>query len=118
MKTAYLLPIVGLALAMPLSGCNVTVTSVTASICVDAVALKASSIPLNSNETTALNGILATCAATAGGTVFTASNDIAALIADAYVLEQSGLFSNIVAQAPNDQKVLRKIKLHWQKFIK
>ena len=110
--------------ALPLVGCDTTSqTAITSAICTDAVTLKGSTIALNSTETTALNGVLTTCTATAGGTTFTNSTLALAIINDAILLQSSGLLSDvhITAQAPADQRVLKKIKLDasaWSRLVK
>jgi hypothetical protein len=116
MKIAYLAP-VALALAAASAGCT-TSNTVTAAICSDASALQASSVKLNGVQTTALQGIVTTCAATAGGTSFTNATLAVALINDAILLQSSGLLSDIhiTAQAPEGQRVLERIKLHWAQF--
>lgn len=109
---------------LALCGCDFSQAEpVTAGICTDAATLKSSTIALNAPQTTALNGVLTTCASTAGGTTFTNSTIALALINDAILLQSSGLLSDvhITAQAPADQKVLRKIRLDaqaWSKLAK
>lgn len=117
-----LIPALAVA-ALPLAGCNSTATTVTAGICTDAGALQASSIALNKNESTALQGIMTACSSTAGGTVFNNLSLANAIIADAILLQSSGLLKDvhITAQVPADQKVLKKIKMDaqaWSKLAK
>jgi hypothetical protein len=107
--------------AAALTGCDATSnTAITAAICTDAATLQASTIALNKPETTALNGVISTCASTAGGTVFNNGTIALALINDAILLQSSGLLSDvhITAQVPADQKVLRHIKLDVARFSK
>ena len=101
-----------------LAGCNSSNTAVTAAICADAATLQASTVALNKNQQTALQGIVTTCASTAGGTVFNNTTLAIALINDAILLQSSGLLSNvhITAEAPEAQQTLRQIRAHWQKI--
>jgi hypothetical protein len=118
MKTISLIGAGMLALAaVPLSGCNAPST-VTAGICTDASTLQASNVKLNANQTLALNGIISSCASTAGGTVFNNATVALAIIQDAILLQASGLLSNvhITAEAPAEQRVLEQIKLHWERL--
>jgi len=115
-----ILPIIALAGILPLCGCDSTVT---AGICTDAAALQASSVALNKNEATGLTGLMNACSSTAGGTVFSNLSLANAIIADAILLQSSGLLKDvhITAQVPADQKVLKKIKLdaqNWSKLVK
>jgi hypothetical protein len=95
------------------SSCT-SATVVTSAICIDASALQGA-VALNSNQQAVLTGIIATCAATNGGTRFANDTIVKALIADALLLQQSGLLSavHIKAEAPDAQMTLRKIKAHW-----
>lgn len=106
-----------LGVAATLSGCD---TSITAGICSDASALQASGVALNAAETTGLTGIVTSCASTAGGTVFNNLSVANAIIADAIILQKSGLLADvhITAQVPADQKVLKKIKLDARAWLK
>jgi hypothetical protein len=110
--------IFALAAAIGLGACNASSTAVTAAICTDAAALQSSGVKLNSNQTLALNGIVQSCAATAGGTSFSNGSVALAIIQDAILLQGSGLLSDvhITAQVPADQAVLREIKLHWKRL--
>ncbi len=102
--------------ALGLAGCD---TTYTAMMCTDAAALQASQVKLNAPQTTALNGIVQACAATNGGTVMTNATMVNAIAINAVLLQGSGLLSNvhIRAQAPEDQRVLERVKLHWDRFI-
>lgn len=116
----YALTLAGLSLMAAgalLTGCD---TSVTAGICSDASALQASGVALNAAETTGLTGIVTSCASTAGGTVFNNLSVANAIIADAIILQKSGLLADvhITAQVPADQKVLKKIKLDARAWLK
>ncbi len=104
------------ALCTALCGCNTSQTAITAAICADANTLQSSSLNLNQNETTALNGVISTCNNTAGGTSFNNATLALALINDAILLQSSGLFSeiHITAQAPEQQVVLEKMKFKWE----
>ena len=112
-KVLFALPLLAL-----LGGCNSSSTAITAAICTDAVTLQQSSVALNANEKTALQGIVNGCNATSGGTVFNNATVAVAIINDAILLQGSGLLSDIhiTAQAPEQQLVLRKIKQHWERF--
>ena len=121
-----LIPALAVA-ALPLAGCNITsnatATAITAGICADAGTLQASSVALNKNESTALQGIMNACSSTAGGTVFNKLSVANAIIADAILLQSSGLLKDvhITAQVPADQAVLKKIKMDaqaWSKLAK
>lgn len=113
-----------LLLAAPLlaalAGCNSSNTAITAAICTDAATLQSSSVALNKNEATALQGIINGCNATAGGTTFNNATIALAIINDAILLQSSGLLSNvhITAEAPEQQLVLRKIRQHWERYAK
>jgi len=115
----YKLLVLSTLLALSVTACNSTNTSVTAAICADAATLSTSTVALNKNQTLALNGIVNTCASTAGGTVFNNATVALALINDALLLQQSGLLSDvhIKAEAPDIQVLLRRIKLHWERFL-
>jgi hypothetical protein len=104
--------------ALALDGCNTSSTAVTASICSDAATLQTSNVKLNANQTLALNGIMSACASTAGGTVFNNATVALAIIQLAIQLQGSGLLSNvhITAEAPAEQRVLERIKLHWERL--
>jgi len=104
--------------AFALAGCNTANTSVTAAICTDANTLANSTVALNKNQMLALSGIVSTCSATGGGTVFNNATVALGLINDALLLQQSGLLSDvhIKAEAPDAQGVLRKIKLRWERL--
>ena len=60
-----------LASAFGLAGCNNSsgLASVTSAICADAAVVQSSTLELNKSQKLALNGIIASCATTAGGTV-------------------------------------------------
>lgn len=117
-KYLLLLPV------MALAGCNststATLTSITSAVCTDAATLQQSAVKLNSNQTLALNGIISSCNATAGGTAFNNATVALAIINDAILLQGSGLLSNIhiTAEAPPQQLILRKIKQHWARYAK
>ncbi len=104
--------------ALALAGCNTSSTAVTAAACVDAATLQASNVKLNASQTLALNGMISSCASTAGGTVFNNATVALAIIQDAILLQGSGLLSNvhITAEAPAEQRVLERIKLHWERL--
>jgi hypothetical protein len=112
MKTITLIGAGMLALAS--AGCNST--SITSAICADATTLQSSGVALNANQTLFVNGIISSCNSTAGGTTFNNVTVALAIIQDAILLQGSGLLSDIhiTAEAPEAQKVLRKIKLHWE----
>jgi hypothetical protein len=107
--------LVGLA-ALGLAGCNTSTTAITAAICTDATTLQGSSLQLNKNATLALNGILTTCASTAGGTSFSNATLALAIIQDAILLQGSGLLSDvhITAEAPKNREMLQRMKLKWE----
>ena len=106
-KTAWLAGVVGaVGLAIGLSACDTTgVTPITAAICTDLTAVQSSGLALNSNEQLALKGLISSCAATQGGTVFSNTTIVAAMINDAILLQSSGLLSDIhlTAEVPASQ---------------
>lgn len=110
--------LIGTALcgALGLAGCDTSgVTPITAAICMDAPAVQASGLALNSNEKLALNGIISTCNATQGGTVFSNTTLVAALINDAILLQQSGLLQDVhlTAEVPASQaRPLQHLRIH------
>ncbi len=101
-----------------LVGCNASQTAVTAAICTDVATLQSSTLKLNTNETTALNAVMSTCASTAGGTTFNNATVALALINDAILLQSSGLFSNvhITAQAPEQRQALIEMRQKWESY--
>ena len=107
--------IAALAASAALSACS-TSTTITSAICLDANTLQSSTIKLNHNQSLALNGVVSTCNATQGGTVFTNTTIAAALINDALLLQSSGLFSelHITAEVPENQIKLRMIRARWE----
>ena len=113
MKTAIILSGVSLGVLLSAFSCA---NSVTAEICSDAAALQASPVKLNANATTAMTGLMAACASTAGGTVVNDLTVANAMIQDAVILQNSGLLNSlsIRAQAPATQRVLERIKLHLE----
>jgi hypothetical protein len=82
------------------------------------VTLQASGPALNKTETTALKGVVTTCANTAGGTVFNNATGALALINAAILLQSSGLLKDIhiTALAPAQKLAVKKIDLDIAKF--
>ena len=97
-----------------LAGCQPT--SITAQICADAPLVQASGLQLNAKQQIALQSVLQSCAATSGGTSFANANVASALIADALLLQTSGLLSDvhIKALAPEKQESMQALKLRWE----
>lgn len=107
--------------AASLTGCDSTTQiAITSAICTDAVTLQSSGLALNKPETTALQGIVSTCANTAGGTTFNNATIALALINDAILLQSSGLLKDIhiTALAPAQKLAVKKIDLDIAKFTK
>ena len=104
--------------ATTLTGCDTTTAvAVTSAICTDASALQSSGLALNKNEATAVQGIITTCASTAGGTLFSNSTVALGLINDAILLQSSGLLKDIhiTALAPAQKVAVKKIELDYAK---
>ena len=109
-----------LASAFGLAGCNNSsgLASVTSAICADAAVVQSSTLELNKSQKLALNGIIASCATTAGGTSFSQASVALTIINDAIMLQSSGLLTNVKlkAMAPDQATPLVKMKQRWEDF--
>lgn len=104
-----------------LAGCNAgsNVTSLTSAICTDAAAVAASPLALNANEKLALQGLLNGCSQTAQGTVVNDLTILNAIIADAVLLQQSGLLQDVKLLAevsPAQARPLQHLRIHAEQL--
>ena len=107
-----------LASALALAGCNNSsgLASVTSAICADAAVVQSSTLELNKSQKLALNGIIASCATTAGGTSFSQASVALTIINDAIMLQSSGLLTNVKlkAMAPDQALKMERIQDKWE----
>ena len=103
--------------AATLTGCDTSQTAITSAICTDALTLQQSGLALNKTEQTGLQGIITSCNATAGGTVFNNATIALAIINDAILLQSSGLLKDvhITALAPAQKLAVKKLDLDYAK---
>jgi len=103
--------------AATLAGCDTSQTAITSAICTDALTLQQSGLALNKTEQTGLQGIITSCNATAGGTVFNNATIALAIINDAILLQSSGLLKDvhITALAPAQKLAVKKLDLDYAK---
>ena len=103
--------------AATLTGCDTSQTAITSAICTDALTLQQSGLALNKTEQTGLQGIITSCNATAGGTVFNNATVALAIINDAILLQSSGLLKDvhITALAPAQKLAVKKLDLDYAK---
>ena len=109
--------------SIPLAGCNnplansPTAIATAEDICAAVAVEQSSGLKLNAAQTTAVNGLINSCALTSQGANLSSGALMVTFFSEAVALQNSGLLSNLklTALAPEQKQKLDRIELDWNK---
>lgn len=110
--------------ATPLAGCdsnplagNATAIATAEDICAAVAVEQSSGLKLNATQTTAVNGLVNSCALTGQGANLSSGALLVTFFSEAVALQSSGLLTNLklTALAPEQKQKLDRVELDWNK---